>query len=34
MEQSQPIYKKEIEIKTDMEFSPCTPEEDENQDSR
>jgi hypothetical protein len=34
MDESQPIYKKEIGIKTDMEFSPCTPEEDENQDSR
>jgi hypothetical protein len=28
------IYKKEIGIETDMEYSLCTPEEDENQDSR
>jgi hypothetical protein len=34
MEESQPIYKKEIEIKTDNEFSSCTPEEDEKQDYR
>jgi hypothetical protein len=34
MEESQPIYKKEIEIKTDMEFLSCTTKEDEKQDSR
>jgi hypothetical protein len=34
MEESKSIYKKEIGIKTDMEFLSCTPEEDEKQDSR
>jgi hypothetical protein len=34
MDESKPIYKKEIGIETDMEFSLCTPEEDEKQDSR
>jgi hypothetical protein len=34
MEESQPSYKEEIEIKSDMEFSPCTTEEDDEQDSR
>jgi hypothetical protein len=34
MEEPQPIYKKEIEIKTDMEFLSFSPEEDEKQDSR
>jgi hypothetical protein len=28
MEESQPIYKEEIEIKTDIEFSSGLPEED------
>jgi hypothetical protein len=34
MEESQPIYKEEIEIKTDIEFSSCLPEEDDKQDTR
>jgi hypothetical protein len=34
MDESKPIYKQEIGIETDMEFSPCTPMEGENQDSR
>jgi hypothetical protein len=34
MEESQTIYKEEIEIKTDIEFSSCLPEEDDKQDTR
>jgi hypothetical protein len=34
MEESQPSYKEEIDIKSDMEFSSCTPEEDEKQGTR
>jgi hypothetical protein len=34
MEESQPSYKEEIEIKSDMEFSSCTPEEDAKQGTR
>jgi hypothetical protein len=34
MEESERIYKEEIEIKTDMEFSSCTPEEEDEQVTR
>jgi hypothetical protein len=34
MEESKLIYKEEIEIKTDMEFSSCTPEEEDEQVTR
>jgi hypothetical protein len=34
MEESKRIYKEEIEIKTDMDFSSCTPEEEDGQVTR
>jgi hypothetical protein len=34
MEETQTLCTEEIEIKTDMELSSCSPEEDENADPR
>jgi hypothetical protein len=34
MEETQTFCKEEIEIKTDNEFSSCSPEKDEKQDAR
>jgi hypothetical protein len=34
MKESQPSYKEEIEIKSDMEFSSCILEEDAKQGTR
>jgi hypothetical protein len=34
MEETQTLCTEEIEIKTDMEFSSCSPEKDEKADAR
>jgi hypothetical protein len=34
MEETHTLCTEEIEIKTDMELSPCSPEKDEEADSR
>jgi hypothetical protein len=34
MEETQALYTEEIEIKTDVELSSCSPEEDEKADTR
>jgi hypothetical protein len=34
MEETQPLCTEEIEIKTDLELSSCSPEKDEEADSR
>jgi hypothetical protein len=34
MEETQTFSTEEIDVKTDMEFSSCPPEEEEKQDTR